>query len=46
MTAFKNAPSKLKAKNHEKMGKTQNTQNSHSFLAIVFFQGIFQSQHQ
>ena len=27
---------KLKAKNHEKMHKNENTQNSHSFLALAF----------
>jgi hypothetical protein len=31
---------KLKAKNHEKMHKNENSQNSHSFWALAFFRGI------
>ncbi len=37
---------KLKAKNHEKMHKIENTQNLHSFLALAFFRGICLSRHQ
>jgi hypothetical protein len=37
---------KLKAKNHEKMHKNENTPNSHSFLALDFFRGICLSRHQ
>jgi hypothetical protein len=37
---------KLKAKNHEKMHKIENTQKSHSFLALAFFRGICLSRHQ
>ena len=34
---FQKSPQqKLKAKNHEKMHKNENTQNSHSFLALAF----------
>jgi hypothetical protein len=44
---FQKCPSqKLKAKNHEKMHKNENTQNLHSFLALAFFRGIFLSPHQ
>ena len=32
---------KLKAKNHEKMHKNENTQNSHSFLALAFFRVLY-----
>jgi hypothetical protein len=48
MPAFKNAPNKreLKAKNREKMYKNENTQNSHSVLALAFFRGICMSRHQ
>jgi hypothetical protein len=31
---------KLKAKNHEKMHKNKNTQNSNSFLAIAFLRAF------
>jgi hypothetical protein len=37
MPAFKNAPKKSKAKNHEKKHKNENSQNSHRFLAKAFF---------
>ena len=37
---------KLKAKNHEKMHKIENTQNSHSFLALAFFRGICLKVHK
>ncbi len=37
---------KLKAKNHEKMHKNENTQNSHSLLALAFIRGICLSRHQ
>jgi hypothetical protein len=37
---------KLKAKNHEKMHKNENTQNSHSFLALAFLRGICLRRHQ
>jgi hypothetical protein len=37
---------KLKAKNHEKMHKNENTSNSHRFLALAFFRGICLSRHQ
>jgi hypothetical protein len=37
---------KLKAKYHEKMHENENTQNSHSFLALAFFKGICLSRHQ
>jgi hypothetical protein len=46
MPAFKSAPKKVKSKNHEKMGKNENTQNSHSFLAIAFIRGICLSRYQ
>jgi hypothetical protein len=34
---------KLKAKNHEKMHKNENTKNLHSFLALVFLGHLFKS---
>ena len=37
---------KLKAKNHKKMHKNEKTQNSHSFLALVFMGGVCLSRHQ
>jgi hypothetical protein len=37
---FKNGPKKLKAKNHEKMHKNENSQNSPTCLALAFFTGI------
>ncbi len=37
---------KLKAKNHEKMHKNENTPNSHRFFALAFFRGICLSRHQ
>ncbi len=37
---------KLKAKNHEKMHKNENTQNSHGFLDLAFFRGICLSRHK
>jgi hypothetical protein len=40
MPAFKNAPKKLKAINHEKMQKNENSQNSHNFWATAFLTGI------
>ncbi len=43
MPAFKQ---KLKAKNHEKMHKRENTPNLHSFLALAFFRDICLSRHQ
>ncbi len=35
-----------KPKNHEKMHKNENTQNSPSFLVLAFFRGICLSWHQ
>jgi hypothetical protein len=41
MPAFKNAfNKKLKAKNHEKMRKNENTPNLKSFLAIAFLRAF------
>ncbi len=36
----------VKSKNHEKMGKNENSQNSHSFLAIAFIRDNCLSRHQ
>ncbi len=37
---------KGKSKKPRKMHKNENTQNSHSFLALAFFRGIYLSRHQ
>jgi hypothetical protein len=37
---------KVKSKKPQKMHKNENTQNSHSFLALAFYRGIWLSWHQ
>jgi hypothetical protein len=47
MPAFRRAPKKSqKQKTTKKCTKNENTQNSHSFLALALFRGICLSRHQ
>jgi hypothetical protein len=36
MSAFRNVPNKVKSKKPRKNSQNENTQNSHSFLALAF----------